>query len=287
MSIQSSRIYYINTENRLSGSTSNFQYNVQIPPNSGFDRCVVLQASVPISFYLIQDGYNTFLLRETSAANPHNDVTITIPPGNYTKDSLPAVVTPLLDTASQNQYKYTFSYQDAQQKYVYSVNNDAAVSVGFIFNSHLSQQFGFDKNSINMFPAAADAELSSTNVLNFAVEGTIFIHSNITNELTDVLQEVYTTTTNTIVQYQLSTNIDAYSKQLRSTGSNVFQFYITNEEDEELILQGQDCLITLLLYKSDNFTDLFRKFVNWSVQSDDEKKNLYSKPNMDIRRSLD
>ena len=123
----------------------------------------------------------------------------------------------------------------------------------------------------------------STNLLDFSTESTIFIHSDMTNELNDVLQEIYTTNVGSIISYQLTTSIDAYSKSLKATSSSVFNFYITNEENEELLLQGNDCLITLLLYKSDNFTDMFRKFLSWSVQTDEEKKNKYSITNLNVR----
>lgn len=280
MSITNSKIYYINTENKLSGTSSRFSYSIPIPVGSEFDRCVVLQCAVPISFYLVQDGFNQFLLTETIKGTVNTTV-ITIPPGNYDYVTFANIITTLLNKASS--LAYTVTFLEAQLKYSFSTTNDAGEQITFTFNSHLSQQFGFDKHSVNNFPILGNDSLVSANLLNFATEGTIFIHSDITNELTDVLQEIYTTSTNSIISYQLTTSIDAYSKKLRTTGSNVFNFYITNEEDEELRLQGQDCLITLLLYKSDNFTEMFRKFVSWSIQSQDEKNNKYNKQNMEVR----
>jgi uncharacterized protein YjgD (DUF1641 family) len=81
----------------------------------------------------------------------------------------------------------------------------------------------------------------------------------------DVLQEVYASSNNLIINYQLTTGLDACSKTLKSTNADSFHFYLTNEENEEIIIQGSDVLITLLLYKSDDFTDMFKKFVKWSV----------------------
>ena len=58
------RIYYVNTLNRASGTPENFTFTFQIPQSEQYDRVVVLNASIPSSFYLVQSGFNTFTLQE-------------------------------------------------------------------------------------------------------------------------------------------------------------------------------------------------------------------------------
>jgi hypothetical protein len=255
--MENSRIYYINSENKESGTNSRFNYRIQIPDNSGFNRVCVLQASIPASFYLVQDGYNTFTVTEGIATR-----TITIDAGNYNISTFPTAVLALLNTGT---FVYTMTISTRTAKFTYGVTGNSGVQPVFTFDSHLSQQFGFDKVSVNTF--AGDA-LTSVNVVNFIPEGTIYIHSNIVSDETDVLQEIYSNNTVPFsnITYQLSTSPDTYSKRLSTTHSNTFEFAIRDEEDDELLMNGQNLLITLLLYKKDDFTSYFKRFIQWTIQ---------------------
>lgn len=100
----SQRIYYVNTQFKKSGSNQDFTYQFQIPQAEEYDRVVVLNASIPNTFYLIQENINTFTLRENGV-----DVAITIPPGNYSAKVFGLVVTTLLKAASPNTWIYTMA----------------------------------------------------------------------------------------------------------------------------------------------------------------------------------
>ena len=58
-------IFYIDSQNRTSGTSGNFSINFDMPPNNSYNRIVVMQASIPKSFYLVSAPYNTFQLLET------------------------------------------------------------------------------------------------------------------------------------------------------------------------------------------------------------------------------
>src|ERR1700735_5628370 len=102
--VENSRIFYVNGGARLAGTSSQFTYQFIIPEQEQYDRCVVLQASIPLSFYLIQAGYNTFTLKESTST-----ALITIPAGNYSAVSLIAVLTPLLNFSSPHSYTYSIT----------------------------------------------------------------------------------------------------------------------------------------------------------------------------------
>ena len=63
-SYQTSKIYYINSQFRLSGTNGSFSYKISIPSGANFDRVCVLEANIPISYYMVPEGYNKFFLRE-------------------------------------------------------------------------------------------------------------------------------------------------------------------------------------------------------------------------------
>ena len=88
LSINSHFLYYINSNNRINASDTsyNFSMKINIPSpqdGSAYDRVVVLGASIPISFYLIQVGLNTFTVTENGVIR-----TITLTAGNYSRPQL-------------------------------------------------------------------------------------------------------------------------------------------------------------------------------------------------------
>ena len=58
--IKSSQIYYVNSTYKITGTDSSFLYQIQLPPNSEFNRVTCLAASIPKSFYTIETGFNVF-----------------------------------------------------------------------------------------------------------------------------------------------------------------------------------------------------------------------------------
>lgn len=261
--IINSRLYYINSETKASGVDGNFKYEIQIPNTGDYNRVCVLQASIPLSFYLVRRGINTFILQEEFGEVITN-ITITIPIGNYNYQTFMDMLIPLLNSSTAFGYVYACQFSKPLAKFVWTITGNGLNQSSFIFSSHLSQQFGFDQISTNTFSGNT---LTSSNTVNFIPESTIYIHSDICESDTDILQEIYSNNTVPYSQitYQLTTTVDAYSKKLRTTSSNLFSFYLTDEENNELNTNGQHVLITLLLYKKDDFTDIFKKYITWNV----------------------
>ena len=67
--ISSKSMFYIDSQNRTSGSSGNFSINFAMPPNNRYDRIVVMQASIQKSFYLVSAPYNTFQLLEPGTSS--------------------------------------------------------------------------------------------------------------------------------------------------------------------------------------------------------------------------
>jgi hypothetical protein len=87
----------INSQNRVSGTDGNFFYNINLPTNEGhkYNRVVVTECSIPKSYYMVQAGFNTFILREGASS-----VTVTITPGNYTLQAFNTNIAALINAAS-------------------------------------------------------------------------------------------------------------------------------------------------------------------------------------------
>src|SRR4051812_29839255 len=90
-----SRVYHINSQTRItnSGTDSSFDHTLVFDANE-FDRCCVLQATIPNTFYTVTDG-EYFILQERGVS-----ASILVPGGCYNTSSFISVVQPLLTAAS-------------------------------------------------------------------------------------------------------------------------------------------------------------------------------------------
>jgi hypothetical protein len=255
MSVLRSQIYYISSENRTSGSSSNFNYIMDLPDGGNFDSCVVLSMSIPLSYYLIRSPYNTFILQEIST-----NITITVPEGNYDAKSFMTILTTLLNTSSTHLWTYSMTLDVTKAHYTYNVIGNGVNQPQFILSNHLANQTGFNTQSTNSFVSGS---LVSTNVLNFVSTNSLFLHSNLIDDTTSVLQEVYS---NNTIPYSFivynCVNTELYTKRLKTNSAGVFTFSLTDEHGVEINLNGQEINVTLMLYKKLSIGDLFKKYVD-------------------------
>src|SRR5680860_776950 len=112
MSVLTSRIYYVNSENRLSGTSSNFTYRIDIPDTLKVDSCCVTAMTIPKSFYLIRAGHNSVDVIFDGV--PH---TVSITPGNYNADDFIEVF--LVAVNSLGMGTFTMSLSMVTGKYTY------------------------------------------------------------------------------------------------------------------------------------------------------------------------
>lgn len=258
------RLYYINSRNRLTGTDSNFEYKLDMIDLKS-DRVVLMACNIPKSYYLIQDGENVLTLQEGLSTA---DIVIT--PGNYSRTQLKNVLQTTLNSSSPSGFTYTITTPSTllgeTGLYTFLVTNNGGVQPDFIFtDNNIFEVLGFDINSTNNFLSDT---LISTNVIKLQKEDTIFIHSDIcTNGNDNILQEIYATSSATfgnIVYYTPDSN--AYSKKLTSNNNNIFNFWLSNEDNEPINLNGQNWSFTLMVFKEDDrvfkFIKAYAKVLN-------------------------
>ena len=172
-----------------------------MPPDNTYNRIVVMQASIPKSFYLISSPNNTFQSYEpgTTSSGSVTGVfgtitlngaykTIAICPGNYSKTTVIVCLQTMLTLASSlnftslTKYVYTVGYPLMNYpntgKFTYSLTNLITAQPQIIFpvNSTVYLPMGFNRASINVFIGSS---LTSANVIRLQAKNTIFIKSNI------------------------------------------------------------------------------------------------------------
>jgi hypothetical protein len=166
--------YYIDSRQRLSGTDSNFSYNISLPDDHDFTHVCLLNALIPKSYYLIQAGFNTFQLQEGDET-----VTVTKSPGNYLLNVFKTIIGQLLTAASPSGWVYTLTYPSGNQPdtgmFTYSVSGNTS-QPSIICGSNLFEPLGFFMNSTNTF---INNSLTSTTVIKLVSEDRLNIHSSI------------------------------------------------------------------------------------------------------------
>lgn len=260
---------YIDSSTRTSGTPSNFNTVIDLPPNN-FDRVCLLQASIPKSWYLFDNTNNTFILREIDQVSPFGtyNLTITIPVGNYNRINLASIVTALLNTASSSLSAgpytniYTITYPSSSQtntnKYTYTSTSTSGPlkTSTFIFSSNnCCIPFGFNNSSTNVFTQVSlVGTLISTNAINLSSKTRLYIKSDLC-ELSNksILQEIYSTNIqdNGIIVY-IQSEIEANSKLFLSNSDNLFSIQLTDRFDNIVDLNGLDITLSIHFYKTDD-----------------------------------
>lgn len=244
--LDKSRTLYINSKNRTHGDSTDFSVQLDLPREIEFDRVVCLAASIPKSFYLI--GHDSiFYLNEGIL-----QAAITMPRGNYSLSAFKSTVISLLNAHSPNNWTYNVSYPARSStdtgKLRYTVSGNTS-QPSLQFTEKLYEQFGFDKNSTNQFTLGT---LDSTNVINLQKESTLYIHSDMCDSGNDnILASVYandSTDFGSITYKYQDAHVE--SKKLVSNKSNTFRFYLTDEDEVPINLNGQNWVMTLLFFKS-------------------------------------
>lgn len=279
--IRSSQTLYINSKQRTVGTDEDFYISLPIQPANKFTHVSVLGCSIPKSFYSVQDGQNTFIVREIYTNPPIiNNYTITVPQGNYSINSFITTLKGLFIAEGLTEYdiiqenskiqgttgKLTFTHQNAPDH----------VGVFVFENNNIADLVGFDRNSTNSFsqPNIEGTEiLISTNIVNFQAESQIYLHSDICLSYNDdVLLSVFGTgepyLSNIIFENQ---DLEAYSKPILRKDSNNFHFYITNEYGNPILLNGVDMLITLIVYEKMDIYELLKTFMQYQISRNDEQ----------------
>lgn len=234
-----------------------FSYKIPLPPQNNFNRVCVLEVSIPKSYYLIQNGFNTFEIHENGILA----YTITIPEGNYNLRSLMSFLNNDLPA------DYSIGFPDSRiesddGKFIFSCPTGVAAS--FVFTSNLHEVLGFEENSTNYF---IDDLLQSSNVINLNRETTLFIHSDMSdNGSDDVLIDVFSSgNPNYSTISRTVQNVEAYSRVLTHNTSNIYHFRLTDEDGRTVRLNGQHMLITLLVYQEQPIYRMLNGMIKYSL----------------------
>lgn len=275
--IKSSVIIHINSKFRTQGSDDDFYYQIELAKNNKYSHVAVLSISIPKSYYLISEGENTFQIieRDVDTNDIVLDETITFPIGNYSITSFLYILNNLFTGALSN-YSAVFpnSKTEAQTGKITFSHTNPNISEFKFQNNHLPEVMGFERDSTNGFVLGA---LTSKNICNFQKESTLFLHSNCSDNINDdILLEMFSSGSPDLsnINFENRGNLEEHSKLITSSQNNNYRFYLTDEFDKKVDLNGVNMLITLCFYEKQNINKLIRRFIKYKTLLDKESLRI-------------
>lgn len=253
-----SQKFYISSKNKVSGSSTNFFHSLKnINVDNEYDHVSMLGCVIPKSYYLIDSRHNTMTVVEDDKTYD-----VTIPIGNYAFDKAQNIILSppgfrdtiegLLNTGSStsgNSYTYSVVANQRTGKYEFTVSGNGGVQPTFEFSFRLGKIMGFEEG-VETFVSDS---LTSTQICNFQHTNSILIKSDIVDDPSGVLQEVYSSTTDfTNITYD-SKELIYHSKKIKNRNSNTISITIEDFDDNEILdLNGLDVSVSLIFFKKDD-----------------------------------
>ena len=246
-----SRIEYVDSDFASSGTSSNFSYQIIIPKN--YNRCCVLSANIPKSFYLVDAPYNTFTLTINGVA-----LSYTFPIGNYSQITFFNQFLTLVNTGG-----IVFSYQISSLTHVVvlSMTGGTWNSISFSNLSSLYRQFGFSFNSTTL---AVANQITTSYIGIFQLSNVVFLRSDLVmNETstvnTGILQSISSANNPvlTSLSYQCTIDPRVIGKAIHPD-KRVYNFFITDMDGFQLDLHGASVNFEILFYIDHNIDEMIK-----------------------------
>lgn len=263
--IEYSQVLNLNSLDRVSGNNADFIINIPIDEKQNdYDTVCLLSASIPKSYYLIQNNFNTFILEENMV-----QVIITITPANYSVSSFMTFLVPILNAFSPNGLIYSMAFNYDKGKFIFQVINPLSLTVSFIYTDFIFELMGFNENSTNLF---VFNKLISDNVVDFATEVNLYIRSDMClTQNNDILASISSALIPNFsyIKYECP-DVEALSRPLIKL-NNQHSFKLTNDRSNDspqqqiLFLNGINMILNILIYKKSEINSILKQYIKYKV----------------------
>jgi hypothetical protein len=243
--------YEVNSKHRISGTDGDFSFVFDatiLGLNSPETRVTLWKASIPLSWYNVQAGYNIVTVSSADLGSP---AALIFPPGNYNRRQLGAMTVSLLNTAfglTPATFAYTRSSVPGcdDGRYVFTVSGTPN-QPSLTFTNGLYEELGFLANTTHTFVAN---NLVSVAVTSLQGEANLYVRSSICQSQNNILASISTGQSPTYgyVNYKVD-NLLAFSVPFTFTASDIHTFALTNDDDDAINLNGVNWTMTLVVFK--------------------------------------
>ena len=233
-----------NGSKKINGETSAFYYELKLPQISKrtYTHAAISSCAIPKTYYVLPTDIS-FTITENGTPT-----VLTMSAGNYSRRSFAETLQTKLNTAS---WTYTVSFPNSYSsvddlKYTFTVSGNASQPVIEIpDNRFFAQCIGFEADTSYIFTGDS---LKSVNVINFQAYDQLLIRSNIVENDTDFLQEIYSSQNlyNSSILWQ-NMELALYAKPINYTEDDIFYFALTDTENNLIDLNGANWSFVLAL----------------------------------------
>lgn len=257
MSVKLSKNLYINSKNRTTGSTSDF--NVVVPNfidlgdnQNGYKiKISVLRAVIPYSFYNMTNNNNKFRLTESDSDGITNLVTndFSIPVGNYDAISFRNIIKSLIDAwVRPAPFTYTITFNRSTHKFTIAIDEDnKKIKFEFLGSDSAYIQFGFSEGS-SVSATFPSKSITSTNVIQLSGDHQVYIKCSLSNDntidfntnsssLTLITLPIDSPAFHLLTYSEMDDKADVY---VSNTIIDNFRLFLTNQNGTPIDLNGLD-----------------------------------------------
>lgn len=246
-------IIEIDSTLRTSGSIENFEVILNHVVYLNRDRQYFMRLEnlkIPTSFYNINSNNQVFKITEDPAGTP-DDISITIPSGNYTESELRTTAVALLNSATANANTYAMAFDSITGKITITTDTTEFRVDSITNGSNINKAFGF-----------GDAQYTSTSMslisvnhisLNFIrylnVKSDMGSNNHYSkNNLENIGVQIPITEGRSTIQFY--DNHDGYKAKLESKHSiKSIRFRIVDNNKNLIDLNGVDWSCEIVLYE--------------------------------------
>lgn len=262
MSVVLSKNLYINSKNRLTGSTSDF--NVVVPNfidladnvNGYRIKISVLRAVIPYSFYNLTNNNNKFRLTESDSDGVTNLVSndFAIPVGNYDAISFRNMIKSLIDGwVRASPFTYTVSFDRSTHKFTISIQEDnKKIKFEFLGEDSAYIQFGFSEGS-SVSATFPSKSVTSSNVIQLSGDHQVYIKCSLSNDntidfntnsssLTLITLPIDSPAFHLLTYSEMDDKADVY---ISNNIIDSFRLFLTNQNSQPIDLNGLDWELVL------------------------------------------
>lgn len=248
-------IIYIDSSERLSGTSTNFTIDIsdQLRVPNEYDRATLLSFACPKSYYLIDSHNDSFGVFESKIT------IITLPHGNYSFSSLASLLNTMLEAC---EFSYVCSADVVSGKYRFDVSGNGGVQPIFNFQGESPAGImGFNYEGYYF----TNNTLVSPNIVNFQKARNIKLSCNLVKR--GILSTIIPNTQDYSYIAYVERNPAFTSQQLISNNVTSVNFSLLDGGDNSVLdLNGLDITFTFVMYKKNDF---YEKIIS------DKKKEVH------------
>lgn len=249
--------------------TTNISVVLDIDWQQNYDHCCVSSLSIPKTFWVIPVDATIVLTEDKSVAN------IVVQSGNYNVNSMSLVLSELLTNGSPLGCIYVVSYPDdfiEANKVIFTftvTGNSGVQPVITTTDRFLASTLGIYPSTEYQFSGDI---FRSIKVMNFQAYDELLIKSDMVENRSNLLQEVYTTGNpyNSSIVWHCP-DITLYSKKIRKTAGNIYHFSIQTVDGESVDLHGSSWSFVLSIFRFDDTNRMIREYIRYRAELDAQR----------------